>query len=128
MLVTNEYGCFAQKDTTINTFFDHRLNVPNALTPNEGIGDQTIFLPKGKGIEKYRLQIFNAFGELLWETDKLKEDGQPAEGWYGDFKGNPLPQDVYVWKITATFKDGTIWDDKRYGLGEIKRGTVSLIR
>ena len=39
-------------------------------------------------------------------------------------------QDVYVWKISALFKDDVVWDGIKYNDKNIlkKTGTVTLIR
>ena len=126
-VVENKYGC---TDTVIQKvklkYFD-ALFVPNALTPNSGPYEDRIFLPKGSALAEYRLQIFNTWGELLWETDKLV-DGHPAEGWDGTSKGEPLPQGVYVWKITATFQNGELWGGKDHNGSPKRLGSVTLIR
>jgi hypothetical protein len=52
------------------------------------------------------------------------------EGWDGkDLEGNDMPQDTYVWKISAKFLNGRIWLGKTFPDGSVKRfGTVTLIR
>ena len=37
-------------------------------------------------------------------------NGQPSEAWDGRYKGEIMPQDVYVWKIRAIFKSGKAWE------------------
>jgi gliding motility-associated-like protein len=102
--------------------------VPNALSPEFGVGEVRVFHPKGVGLDSYSVQIFNTWGELLWQSTALV-DGSPTESWDGTFNGEVVPQDVYVWKIEATFLDGTVWQGKEYGEGNFKRiGTVTVIR
>ncbi|MBK7029363.1 MAG: hypothetical protein IPH45_09175 [Bacteroidales bacterium] len=54
------------------------------------------------------------------------------ESWDGTYKGHPVQQDVYVWKIQAIFRDGTIWNNKDVGnhdkLTDKEYGTIVLIR
>ena len=83
-----------------------------------------IFLPKGKSLKEYHLQIFDVWGGLLWETKELDETGSPAIGWDGTSKGAPAPQGTYVWKIHAIFSDGTIWKGK----DDLKTGPIYLVR
>ena len=87
------------------------------------------FKPRGIGIAEYHIYIYDTWGNLLWESDKLSKS-EPAEGWDGkDLDGNTMPQDTYVWKATATFLNGRIWPGKIYSNGQVKRyGTVTLIR
>ena len=75
------------------------------------------------------MQIFNNFGELVWQTTKLDSKGAPVEGWDGTFKGIPAPQGMYVWQASATFINGTEWKGMSYNNALPKRiGSVYLIR
>jgi gliding motility-associated-like protein len=66
------------------------LTVPNAFTPNQdGLND--LFLASGVNISYFRMQVFNRWGELLFETNDL------SEGWDGRKNGINCPSDVYVW-------------------------------
>lgn len=128
LAVENSLGCIDDTTFVVEPSFIGRLYVPNAFAPEQGIGEATIFLPKGVGIKEYQLQIFSPYGEMLWESTVL-DNGQPAEGWDGTHNGNPLPQDVYVWKIKAIFDDGSFWMGNLTESGSYKRlGSVTLIR
>ena len=73
--------------------------------------------------------VFDSWGHLLWESNKIDDKGTPVEGWDGTFEGNLMPQGNYIWKITATFVDDTPWTGSDIGQGEFKTmGTVTLIR
>jgi gliding motility-associated-like protein len=99
------------------------MTFPNAFTPgNSGPGDglydpvgydNNIFHPMSSGVEDYHLQIFNRWGELLFETNDIHQ------GWDGYYRGQPAKQDVYVWKAYARFSSG---DEKRLA------GDVTLLR
>jgi PKD repeat protein len=67
---------------------------------NPGEADPRIFRPVAEGIEKYRLEIYNRWGELLFISEDV------AKGWNGYYKDEPVKQDVYVWRVTATFTNG----------------------
>jgi PKD repeat protein len=127
----NQYGC---TDTLIkDVLAEHRTNglfIPNAFSPEFGDAKVREFKPAGRCVDSYRLRIFNNWGELVWESTKV-ENEQPAEGWNGRhiLTGELLPQDVYTWKIEATFLDNEVWPGKEYKLGNYKQiGTVTLIR
>lgn len=92
------------------------LKYPNAITITAGnpaseyydINDQTdrrIFRPINKGIDKYKLEIYNRWGELIFETNEV------TKGWNGFIDGKPVKQDVYVWRVTATFTNGKPYTD-----------------
>jgi PKD repeat protein len=59
-----------------------------------------IFRPVAKGVEKYRLEIYNRWGELIFVSEDVNK------GWNGYIDGKLAKQDVYVWRVTATFTGG----------------------
>lgn len=78
---------------------------PNSTGPNDGIYDPRSFtndhfFPLYQGVEDYKLEVFNRWGELLFVTEDVKV------GWDGYYRGQPAKQDVYVWKAYAKFSDG----------------------
>lgn len=74
----------------VDEYYDNPRNANNSL-----------FRPADpKGVEKYRLEIYNRWGELVFESDDV------YKGWNGFIDGEPAKQDVYVWRVTATFTNG----------------------
>jgi PKD repeat protein len=130
LIVANQYMCADTAYMTVTPDYFQSLFIPNALFPgNPAGGESTLFLPKGKSLKAYHLQIFDTWGISIFETSLLDVNGSPAEGWDGTKNGVPCPQDVYVWKIDAIFMDGTIWQGKEYSGGTLnKTGTVTLIK
>ncbi len=101
LIVKNKWGC---ADTVVKPIIvgeDNSFYVPNAFTPNgDGIND--IFFPKGHGISKYDIMIFDRWGEKLFSTTDF------FQGWDGSFKGQPCKEDVYVWKIHVTLSNSKV--------------------
>lgn len=95
LLVTSDHGCL---DTIVRTVYvgeDFGLYVPNAFTPNnDGVND--IFQPKGFGIVKYTLRIYDRWGETLLFTNNFDH------GWDGKFKGKMSEEGSYTWQIIVT--------------------------
>ncbi|MFI5163099.1 MAG: PKD-like domain-containing protein [Sphingobacteriales bacterium] len=122
-------GCFAVTTKTVIVKFLGNLFFPNAFLPSSTNGELNIFKPKGTQLKTWKLQIFNNFGELIWETTKLDADGSPVEGWDGTYKGVPVQQGVYVWQASATFVNGAEWKGMSYNNSLPKRtGVIHLIR
>jgi gliding motility-associated-like protein len=98
------------------------IEFPNAFSPNvlESNGgyynvnslDNDVFFPVHKGVEEYKLQIFNKWGELLYESTDI------AKGWDGYYRGQLVKQDVYAWKVEARFVNGQKYE---------KAGDVTVI-
>lgn len=112
LVATSTHGC---KDTfelssKIIAVLESDIDIPNAFSPNANGGNggtfnlndvnNDVFHPVIKGIEKYELNIFSRWGELLFVTKDV------TIGWDGYYKEKLCTQDVYVWKITATTIDG----------------------
>ena len=76
-----------------------RLFVPNAFTPNnDGIND--IFMPMGIYIKEYQMQIYNRWGEKLFESDDFHK------GWNGKYQEEYCPTGVYYYQIIVKTAEG----------------------
>jgi gliding motility-associated-like protein len=75
---------------------DFPLQFPTAFSPN-GDGRNDVFAPIGGSgdIAQYEMQIFNRWGELIYNTYDR------ARGWNGKQYGVDAPIGVYAYKITA---------------------------
>ena len=128
MLVSwNQAGC---PDTTYQVYdlLFTNLFVPNAFVPSSPITELQTFKPVGINLKSYRLEIYSAWGNLVFETETLI-DGKPAIGWDGTYKDKDLPTGSYIWRIDAVFEDGTIWKGTDNGDGNTgASGSVTLIR
>ena len=130
LVAIRDNGCTDTIYQVVETNYLSSLYVPNALSPNAGGNQEVrIFRPKGIGIKTYHLQIFSTWGEKVFESTALDEHGTPTEAWDGTFKGELLPQDVYVWKVDAVFLDGRVWKgNSTDGKNFSKTGSVTLLR
>lgn len=92
LMVENEFGC---RDTTV-LYIDVEPEItyflPNAFTPNgDGKNEEFVGIGYFRGLRNFQLQIFNRWGELIFETNN------PDEGWNGQRynSGKPVPGGVY---------------------------------
>ena len=119
------------------------LYIPNAFQPGSAVPALKTFLPIGKGLCSYRLQIFTTWGQKVFESVKLDGNGTPTEGWNGKYngadqynRGNTAQQDVYVWRIDAALRNGpdcsnpVEWKGMQYPNepGYKRAGTITLVR
>jgi hypothetical protein len=108
------------------------LYVPNAFSPESRSESVRLLKPVGVNLKQYRFEVFDRWGNLLWWSDKLDDLGRPTEGWDGTYNGVLLQHGVFVWKASAIFKDGTVWDANNVGntenLSKKKSGTALMIR
>lgn len=88
------------------------LYIPSAFTPNKDLFNE-IFYAYGEGIVKFKMTIFNRWGELIFTSNDL------AVGWDGTFRNEKVQEEVYVLVAEATTISGKV----------IKKiGTVTVIR
>ena len=96
LIVYNEH-CIDTAFKTIEIVSDYGVFIPSAFTPNDDESND-YFMPKAFGIINYSMQIFNRWGELMFETNDL------LKGWDGKKQTESAvsPEDVYVYKIKFT--------------------------
>lgn len=108
LIAKNDVGCV---DTAFYKFIkvteNNYLYIPNSFTPNDdGLNDS--FFPKASTLLSYRCLIFNRWGELVFESNDIKQ------AW----NGLNATDAVYVYKMKVTFSDNTT---------EEYTGTVTLL-
>lgn len=112
MIVHNKWNC---ADTSIKSLIveeDYIDWVPNTFTPNEDTRNDQ-FLVIGRGIRLFNIQIFNRWGNLIFQSNDL------SQGWDGNFMGRPAQDGIYSWILTTTSNQGQL---------RVKAGQISLLR
>jgi len=114
------------KEDIVQVVGQGQIEFPDAFTPNtsgptggrwsEGesldkLND--VFHPIGEGVIEYKLEIFNKWGEKIYESNDFNK------GWDGYYQGELQPQDVYIWKAEGKFSNGKTFE---------KMGDVTLVR
>jgi gliding motility-associated-like protein len=90
-VVRNQNGCADTVYDVLNIKPAFTIYFPNVFTPNgDGINDT--FMPKGTGIIKFGMEIFDRWGATIFST------GDFGNCWNGKYKGDEVKQDVYTWK------------------------------
>jgi len=74
---------------------------PTGISPQGKYDINRIFKPKHRGIRDYKLEIYNRWGEKVFEST------DPDFGWDGFIDGKLGAQDVYAWKVAGTYKNGS---------------------
>ncbi len=110
LIVSSQEGCLDTANAEITT--DTDIIFPNVFTPDPdgpsggmyNINDlhNDVFFSYASGVTDYRLEIFNRWGEKIFETVDFKQ------GWDGYYKGAICQQDVYVWKAYVKLNDGRV--------------------
>ncbi len=120
--VWSEHGCAA--DTTREDYIEARRGgfvvFPNVFAPREdATGSSSIFevnatfRPVYQDVVTFHLQIYNRWGQLIFETDDINN------GWDGRFNGNIAAEGVYVWIAKGKYVSGREFS---------KSGSVLLVK
>ena len=82
------------------TQYGENANIPNAFSPN-GDNVNDVFEAYGIGIVEFNMIVFNRWGELMFESNKIenKLDGLHMGGWNGIYKFILCQDDVYLYVI-----------------------------
>jgi gliding motility-associated-like protein len=110
--ILNTYGYKEKSNSNIISLFKEiNFYFPNAFRPN---GTNNIFKPVavGFGGSNYLLQIYNRWGQLIFESSEYDL------GWDGNYKENPSPQGTYIYKLVY---------DNVFGVNKQQKGSVTLI-
>ena len=116
LIAISPTGCTDSTTVTVSIEEDVIFYVPNAFTPNADAVNQD-FMPRltsGIDLTSYRLQIFNRWGELIFESRDVDA------GWNGAHKNAKSPAGIYSWKLEFTAKN----NDRKYEID----GIVTLMR
>ncbi len=93
LFVTNELGCQSQKEWQFTPA--PLLFIPTAFTPNgDGIND--VFKVEGGPFRKYKLSIFNTWGDKIFESTDIET------AWTGSYQGGEYfcPDGIYNFVVT----------------------------
>jgi gliding motility-associated-like protein len=110
-------GCIDTASVSIEVDETLEFFVPNTFTPN-GDGLNDVLQAYGNGVTRFKMEVFNRWGEKIFETNDINE------GWDGTFKGKDVPPGVYVYTVTAAFGNYTTLPPNH----PYKKGSVTVIR
>jgi gliding motility-associated-like protein len=115
--VTAAGGCKANGGFTV--VVTSPLRMPNAFTPN-GDGRNDVFYVMGDpaGSQVKDFAVFNRWGAKIFQVHDVAPD-DPAFGWDGRYRGEPVASGTYVYLVTLGFGDGS---------QQVYKGTVMVIR
>ncbi len=102
-ILTAQNHCGSAKDSVNMNFVkcNYCLFIPNAFTPNgDGLNDRFHITPTCL-IDKYKIRIFNRWGQLVYISYDLYDD------WDGTFGGKEQDQGTYYYSIEAILNNET---------------------
>lgn len=110
--VTDDNGCKSIDSVLVTVDETSGWYLPNAFSP-DGNGVNDILFFYGTGVKEFVLQVYDRWGEKVFETTDMKV------GWDGIYKGKASIAGVYAYQLTITFKSTKV---------EQVKGNLNLIR
>ncbi|MCS6928472.1 MAG: hypothetical protein NZM43_03150 [Saprospiraceae bacterium] len=117
---TTESGCRSESRVVVRVVRDG-VYAPNVIHPEAlTLDNQRFMLYARTGlVRSIRLmRVFDRWGELLFEQRAFAPN-DPALGWDGHYRGQPLNPGVYIWYAEVEYLDGAV---------ELLKGDVLLVR
>ena len=116
MEVTNAEGCVDSIQKALFVYYTPAVFIPTAFTPN-GDGNNETFGIVGEGIsdEEFRMEIYNRWGNLVFETNEISEEWNGRWNNTGEVAQNGTYTYVIYYKLYT-------------GLEQVKRGEINIIR
>lgn len=117
--ITDTTGCMATDDMLVTVVRDYQVYIPNAFTPNgDGSNDFFLIYSGADVIEVENFEIYSRWGEQVFQMQDFAPNN-PAFGWNGVFRGQPLNMDHFTYFAQIKFVDGAV---------RLFKGSVHLIR
>lgn len=110
-MVNGEATCYGYAHLNVQVLAHQPAFIPNAFSPN-GDGNNDVFQIYGENIKLIELKVFNRWGELVYQTNKL------LTGWDGTYRGQLQSPGVFSYIAKITYLDDT---------SEEKNGSITLI-
>ena len=89
------------------TISESKLLMPNAFSPNGDTHNDVYKAKEYQSIVEFHAYIFNRWGQKLFEWTN------PAEGWDGNYNGNPVKEGVYFVVVNARGADGIVYNIRK---------------
>ena len=115
LIATTNEGCSDTTTLDVEIVPDVIFYAPNSFTPDDDEHNQTwtIFV-EGIDVQNFTLEIFNKWGETIWETNDIKAQ------WDGTYHKGIVPQGTYIWRA--------IYKERENDGRQIHTGYVNVIR
>jgi gliding motility-associated-like protein len=104
VIVSNEYDCESTASFTVRPDCVSKSFIPTAFSPN-GDGLNDVFKPTLINFENYSLEIYNRWGEKIFESTDVKL------GWDASYQGEAVPDGVYHYFMRYKTTEDLQWQN-----------------
>jgi gliding motility-associated-like protein len=100
--ISNLCGTYTDKITVESIACNCYIYIPNAFTPdNTQLNDGFAPVVTTCDVVNYNFEVFSSWGQLLYASN------QAGNSWDGNYKGNVVPQGVYMYRLQVWLEDGS---------------------
>jgi hypothetical protein len=125
----DDFGCRSRITDEIFVKITYGLYIPNAISPTNPARGVRMLKPIGYNLESFKMWVFDKWGNIIWYTEGVDENGSPIGEWDGTIDGKPLPEGSYIYKVEAINADGSQWGTSKNIIGRKNTfGTINIIR
>lgn len=103
--VVNEQGCTITDE--LNVKVEQFVYAANVFDPSAASPDNTFFLQSRNPLPVLHLQIFDRWGELVFERNNFTTN-DIIQGWGGQTRGRNAPSGVYFWHAVLPDPNGNL--------------------
>ncbi len=114
------YGCTDEDMIQVRVNKDRRVFIPNVFSPNGDDNNDVFFInADDEQVEQIKqFLVYNRWGEIVYEGFNFQPN-DPAYGWDGLFRDEPMNPAVFVYYAEIEFIDGRV---------ESYKGDVTLVK
>jgi gliding motility-associated-like protein len=118
--LVDSIGCAVSDEIFIDVNASRDVFIPNTFSPNKDGYNDKFLIYTGPGIRNINsMQIFDRWGEIVFEKLNVSPSSAGSEGWNGEYQGNLLNPAVFIYVVEIEFIDDTVL---------LYRGDVTLVR
>ncbi|MCO6487369.1 MAG: gliding motility-associated C-terminal domain-containing protein [Phaeodactylibacter sp.] len=108
VLVTDVNGCSAEDRELVVVNKQYNVYIPNVFSPNGDGANDRFMIFAGKEVKEVQsFKVFTRWGEPVFE-DAGFQPNNPAHGWDGTFRGQPMNNAVFAYFAEIEMVDGQV--------------------
>lgn len=105
--VIDENGCVEEDYMNVFVRREAVVMLPTAFTPNDDNNNDVLYVHGSKDLKVLSFQVFDRWGDLIFQRDGEFEINDSDLNWDGTFNGKEMESGSYLWYVLVQLKDGT---------------------
>ena len=107
-IAATDYGCTDTDKVSIHVLCNQsKIYIPTAFTPNNDGRNDWFYVMSSIDNPVVSFAIYNRNGERLFSKTNILSNA-PSQGWNGVYKGQPVSQDTYIYRIEMKCNDEVV--------------------